>query len=720
MNAALKHDADGFLLGEPIELRRMAGDINAMQSDIHAIRSILAGNQRMQGGARAQSSAPALALPRPRDVRGRFVSAAPAVAAGRATAEATSAGRAVTPGPRSWFGGAQAKEQTFWLRRMAEGLFGLRGDARLTLRRLKAIEGASGGGGRDGGGWLAKIAGLVTLLGVAVAAWRKYGDEIKSSIGKAIRDALPEWAGKSWDWMANISPELKSGWDTFWSDWSDNWNTLSAGIKSMFGRVTDSASELWADLKTRFNGILDSLSDFADMANRWIKDKTGIDVKATAGKIADTASAASGYIKDKTGMSPGEAARAAGSWVKRKAGSAWRWAKGKAGQVGEAVMNGAEARQIPSWGWQSGGNLTSAEALRRYGSPESQSAMIHWQVPDDLQLSNVPKSIYVNRDMVAPLARAFRNIKDRGLEDQIHSWDGAFNIRNKRGLKSKSLHSWGLAVDINAAENPLGKAPAMSREMVNAWKDAGFDWGGDWSGRKDGMHFQLGRNVRYAGGTDQPLIPAPAPSLNGADEARTRQAIDFFMSKGLTAEQATGIVGNMLQENPGFGLGAGGDSGKAAGLFQWQGSRQAGMGNTFESQLQHAWDEMTGRAPNRDPQAEKALTLLRNAQTAEEAAAIFSRWFERPGDPRVANRQKFANGALRLAQAPALPRPPTIPRPPVATAPPQPAKPPAIDSPLNTARAESVTFSLPPSSVGQDVRDRRIAHIVTGGIAAPA
>ena len=34
------------------------------------------------------------------------------------------------------------------------------------------------------------------------------------------------------------------------------------------------------------------------------------------------------------------------------------------------------------------------------------------------------------------------------------------------------------------------KEPTLSAGFVKCFKDAGFDWGGDWSIR-DGMHFQL-------------------------------------------------------------------------------------------------------------------------------------------------------------------------------------------------------------------------------------
>lgn len=136
--------------------------------------------------------------------------------------------------------------------------------------------------------------------------------------------------------------------------------------------------------------------------------------------------------------------------------------------------------------------ITSAECLRVIGPPELEKDMVLWDVPAELELGVIPKRLYCNKRMVAPLISAFKNIINRGLVGQLKTWDGCFNIRKKRGAGSPSLHSWGLAIDINAAWNGFGKPPTMSKELVACFTDAGFDWGGLW-GKADGMHFQLGK-----------------------------------------------------------------------------------------------------------------------------------------------------------------------------------------------------------------------------------
>lgn len=117
-----------------------------------------------------------------------------------------------------------------------------------------------------------------------------------------------------------------------------------------------------------------------------------------------------------------------------------------------------------------------------------------WDIPDDINkaIPELPNRLYCNKDLIKPLEAAFRNIIKAGLECHIMTWDGCFNIRTKRGGITFSLHSWGIAIDINAAWNAFGAEPQMLLELVKCFTDAGFDWGGTWT-KKDGMHFQLSK-----------------------------------------------------------------------------------------------------------------------------------------------------------------------------------------------------------------------------------
>jgi len=136
--------------------------------------------------------------------------------------------------------------------------------------------------------------------------------------------------------------------------------------------------------------------------------------------------------------------------------------------------------------------LTSQQCQSKYGSPELEIGMTIWDVPPELEIGAIPKRVYCNREMVEPLTKAFKNLIETGHVKELKTWDGCFNIRRKRGASTPSLHSWGLAIDVNAAWNGFGKTPTLSSGFVKCFTDAGFDWGGVWS-KKDGMHFQLSK-----------------------------------------------------------------------------------------------------------------------------------------------------------------------------------------------------------------------------------
>ena len=139
--------------------------------------------------------------------------------------------------------------------------------------------------------------------------------------------------------------------------------------------------------------------------------------------------------------------------------------------------------------------LTSTKALTRYGKPELEAAMVIWHVPPECQVGAIPRRIYCNKDLVKPLERALRCVVQKGLGDKIKTWDGCFNIRRKRTGSSPSLHSWGLAIDINASWNRMGQKSQQDPELVECFTENGFDWGGAW-GNPDAMHFQLGEFVK--------------------------------------------------------------------------------------------------------------------------------------------------------------------------------------------------------------------------------
>lgn len=76
----------------------------------------------------------------------------------------------------------------------------------------------------------------------------------------------------------------------------------------------------------------------------------------------------------------------------------------------------------------------------------------------------------------------------------LHWYGGAYNYRLARGSLRLSTHSYGAAIDLNPASNPLGRAWVPRQGMidlrvVDIFEEAGWVWGGRWS-RPDCQHFQ--------------------------------------------------------------------------------------------------------------------------------------------------------------------------------------------------------------------------------------
>lgn len=133
-----------------------------------------------------------------------------------------------------------------------------------------------------------------------------------------------------------------------------------------------------------------------------------------------------------------------------------------------------------------------------------------------------------------------------------------------------------------------------------------------------------------------------------------RELYDFYISKGLSPAQAAGIAGNAFAEsnyNPQAFNPAGGGQG-AFGAFQWRADRQTGLRNFAKerggeatdlmTQAEYAWHEMQNKES-------AALNALMTATNPAQAAEIFRRTFERPGDDPSGYRRASAE-AQRIAQ----------------------------------------------------------------------
>lgn len=169
--------------------------------------------------------------------------------------------------------------------------------------------------------------------------------------------------------------------------------------------------------------------------------------------------------------------------------------------------------------------MSRAAAIARYGPIDFSTC--HWanqsywiqmleipagSLPNCKVLNSEMPLIHIacNIDIHIPLLAAIKSLNEIGMADKILTFDGCFNIRMVRGSNSAfSAHSYGLAIDLNAAMNKLGQTQSEFKvisevdqtmakidgcfydypEIVKCFTDEGFDFGGEFHDRKDPMHW---------------------------------------------------------------------------------------------------------------------------------------------------------------------------------------------------------------------------------------
>lgn len=147
------------------------------------------------------------------------------------------------------------------------------------------------------------------------------------------------------------------------------------------------------------------------------------------------------------------------------------------------------------------------EIKAKYGDPGAKELNRDWyeaqtmvfELPVPLALSWDPETtvtrIRAHREVGLAMVDAIAEVAwfYRGQFTRFNRLGGVFNFRHKRGNSGElSTHAWGIAIDLNPRLGRLGNtkdAAAYPRQIVQAFKERGFEWGGDWA-RPDAMHFQ--------------------------------------------------------------------------------------------------------------------------------------------------------------------------------------------------------------------------------------
>jgi len=107
--------------------------------------------------------------------------------------------------------------------------------------------------------------------------------------------------------------------------------------------------------------------------------------------------------------------------------------------------------------------------------------------------------ILVHKKITQALTAVFNEIwekcgRNQAAVDKTGASDfgGCFNIRNISRSNNWSNHSWACALDLSPGTNGFNTGHGtIGTTVIDAFKRQGARWGGDYTGRKDPMHFEF-------------------------------------------------------------------------------------------------------------------------------------------------------------------------------------------------------------------------------------
>jgi hypothetical protein len=170
-------------------------------------------------------------------------------------------------------------------------------------------------------------------------------------------------------------------------------------------------------------------------------------------------------------------------------------------QVRKAAGDGAQVDLLSPPAQSPVAFLTGSKAAKAFGAfsyryfPDGTIQPDADWVRKNIVTANVPimGRVTCHRLMVPQLRGALQDVQAAGLGHLLRTYDGCYVPRfiARNPDNSISLHTWGIAIDMDASTNYRGIRGTMDARIVTIFKRWGFRWGGDWQ-YTDPMHFELG------------------------------------------------------------------------------------------------------------------------------------------------------------------------------------------------------------------------------------
>jgi len=585
-------------------------------------------------------------------------------------------------------------------RRAGQGVGGLAGGVGGMVggAKLGAMAGAVGGPiGAAIGGFVGGALGLFLgdqagqIIGDKVGLWASYLREadipgkITSAWNGAVDIVKSGWseikaaALGTWDWM-------KSGWDSAIDTMKSGWESLKEGMKSAFDSTLDTLDKGWKATKKAAGSTKDWVVEKGSAAAEWVAEKgnaandaifnaTGVDVKAGVGRVADGAANLASTAKD--GIV----------------------------SAGQAIADGA---------------VRVKDAMVNFGSRAadkvSDTAGRTWSGAKNLLAKAVPQSlrnkIAVHRAMET--ATDYRQGNIAGLDDthtralvastaETESSGGKLDVVNSAGYMGRYQAGAAWLADAGLLKGGSASVQAAMKAdgFTNEWK---------WA-QSGGMTRFLKNAGNWKEGLSYEQYLASANIQDAAFKTNSDKTYRWLVNENLIndATPQAEIAGLL----------------KARHISGHGGAKQVARGGTGPvdangTSARKYYDDLASGSVYLEAFASDATPVTTTAAVdARAPAAPVASITTAPAVPEISTAAPPPQTAASIqphvapvsVSVPA-PKVPSVPA--VASA----ADAPAVAVPLSGNDASRpVSVVTVPADVGQDVRERGIAHIVTGGLA---
>ena len=130
----------------------------------------------------------------------------------------------------------------------------------------------------------------------------------------------------------------------------------------------------------------------------------------------------------------------------------------------------------------------------RYDDPRSPGWENKWLSSINIELWHPwfpVREIKIHKHFWPILHNAFTDLELLGLHTEINSYYRCHDLASLHSSPVLSVHGWGVAIDLNAEENPQGSIGKWSAEFIGVMEKHSIYCGQNWTGIKEPMHFAM-------------------------------------------------------------------------------------------------------------------------------------------------------------------------------------------------------------------------------------